>query len=87
MPKHPNKSAPEILTLDEVSAYLQSSKRTVYRLAQGGVLPAFKLGGSWRFRRSELERWIANAEDAARGGRIKSGPELGASSKPDKDAP
>lgn len=48
----------EILTLDEVAAYLKAGKRTVYRFAQNGDIPAFKLGGTWRFRRSELERWI-----------------------------
>jgi excisionase family DNA binding protein len=48
----------EILTLDEVAAYLKAGKRTVYRFAQNGDIPAFKVGGTWRFRRSELERWI-----------------------------
>lgn len=50
----------EILTIDEVAAYLKASKRTVYRLAASGNLPAFKLGGTWRFRRGELDRWIAS---------------------------
>ncbi|MDZ7924044.1 MAG: helix-turn-helix domain-containing protein [Marinagarivorans sp.] len=36
-------------------------KRTVYRLAQKGEIPAFKLGGTWRFRRSELDAWIAES--------------------------
>lgn len=49
----------EILTLEEVAAYLKVGKRTVYRLAQKGDIPAFKLGGTWRFRRSELDQWIA----------------------------
>ena len=49
----------EILTLDEVAAYLKAGKRMVYRLAQQGDIPAFKLGGTWRFRRTELDRWIA----------------------------
>lgn len=49
----------EILTLDDVAAYLKASKRTVYRLTQKGEIPAFKLGGTWRFRHSELDRWIA----------------------------
>lgn len=49
----------EILTLDEVAAYLKAGKKTVYRLAQQGEIPAFKLGGTWRFRRSELDGWIA----------------------------
>lgn len=48
----------EILTLDEVAVFLKAGKRTVYRLAQNGEIPAFKLGGTWRFRRSELDTWI-----------------------------
>lgn len=51
----------EILTLDEVAAYLKAGKRTVYRLAQKSEIPAFKLGGTWRFRRSELDAWIAES--------------------------
>ena len=50
----------EILTIDEVAAYLKASKRTVYRLAANGKLPAFKLGGTWRFRRGDLDKWIAS---------------------------
>ena len=49
----------DILTLDEVAAYLKAGKRTIYRLAAEGKLPAFKLGGTWRFRRSDLDEWIA----------------------------
>ncbi|MBX3670964.1 MAG: helix-turn-helix domain-containing protein [Rhodocyclaceae bacterium] len=59
----------EILTIDEVAAYLKAGKRTVYRLASSGKIPAFKLGGTWRFRRAELDQWIASqigeATDAA----------------------
>jgi excisionase family DNA binding protein len=43
----------EILTMDEVATYLKAGKRTVYRLASSGQIPAFKLGGTWRFRRAE----------------------------------
>lgn len=49
----------EILTLDEVATYLKAGKRTVYRLAAEGTLPGFKLGGTWRFRRSDLDQWMA----------------------------
>lgn len=49
----------EIMTLDEVAQYLKAGKRTVYRLAAERKLPAFKLGGTWRFRRSDLDKWIA----------------------------
>jgi excisionase family DNA binding protein len=57
----------EILTLDEVAAYLKAGRRTVYRLAASGQIPAFKLGGTWRFHRAELDRWIA-ARIGAQGG-------------------
>jgi len=48
----------EILTLEEVAAYLKVGKRTVYRLVAAQELPAFKVGGSWRFRRQEIDQWI-----------------------------
>ncbi|MHB1587267.1 MAG: helix-turn-helix domain-containing protein [Acidiferrobacteraceae bacterium] len=47
------------IPFDEVAVYLKAGKRTVYRLAASGEIPAFKLGGTWRFRRSELDQWIA----------------------------
>lgn len=52
------KAGLDIMTLEEVAAYLRVTKRTLYRLAQEGALPAFKLGGTWRFRREELNQWI-----------------------------
>jgi excisionase family DNA binding protein len=48
----------EILTLDDVVAYLKAGKRTVYRLAASKKIPAFKVGGSWRFSRTEIDLWI-----------------------------
>ncbi len=53
-----NQASDEILTLEEVAAYLKAGRRTVYRLAANGQIPAFKLGGTWRFRRTELDQWI-----------------------------
>ena len=49
----------EILTLDEVAAYLKISKKTVYKLVRSGVLPAFKAGKHWRVPRADLGAWIA----------------------------
>jgi len=48
----------EIFTLDEVAAYLKVGKRTVYRLAAAKKIPAFKVGGTWRFSRQEIDQWI-----------------------------
>ncbi len=47
----------DILTIEEVAQYLRVSERTVYEWAQKGQIPAGKLGASWRFQRSEIERW------------------------------
>jgi len=48
----------QILTLKEVAAYLKLAEKTAYRLASEGKLPGFKAGGSWRFKREDLEVWI-----------------------------
>ncbi|MFM2579813.1 methylation-associated defense system helix-turn-helix domain-containing protein MAD1 [Vibrio fortis] len=50
--------ADQILTLKEVAAYLKLAEKTAYRLASEGKLPGFKVGGSWRFKREDLEAWI-----------------------------
>lgn len=54
--------ADEILTLKEVALYLKLAEKTAYRLAAEGKLPGFKVGGSWRFRRQDIERWITRQQ-------------------------
>jgi PTS system nitrogen regulatory IIA component len=49
----------EILTLEEVAKYLRVSDRTVYEWAQKGEIPAGKIGTVWRFRRCDIEQWVA----------------------------
>ena len=46
------------MTLKEVADYLKLAEKTAYRLAAEGKLPGFKVGGSWRFKRIDLEKWI-----------------------------
>jgi len=52
----------QILTLKEVAAYLKLAEKTAYRLASEGKLPGFKVGGSWRFKREDLEAWIEESK-------------------------
>ena len=59
--------AKDILTIKEVAKYLQVTERTLYRLAQDGKIPAFKVGGSWRFRRADLDRWIKDQTSGSGG--------------------
>ncbi|MDK9736123.1 helix-turn-helix domain-containing protein [Vibrio sp. D404a] len=53
----------QILTLKEVAEYLKLAEKTAYRLASEGKLPGFKVGGSWRFRREDLEAWIQDQKE------------------------
>lgn len=49
---------PEILTVQEVAQFLRVSERTVYEWATAGTIPCGKLGTTWRFKRSEVEKWV-----------------------------
>jgi excisionase family DNA binding protein len=51
----------EILTAKEVGAMLKLSTRQVYELAKDSVnpLPSLRIRTSVRFRRADLEGWIA----------------------------
>jgi excisionase family DNA binding protein len=48
----------EILTIKQVASYLKVTERTIYRLAADKRIPAFKVGGTWRFSRVEIDAWI-----------------------------
>lgn len=48
----------DILTIDEVADYIRVSQRTVYDWAQKGQIPAGKIGTVWRFKKSEITRWL-----------------------------
>ena len=49
----------DIMTLREVAEYLGCAKITVYRLIKRDEFPAFRLNTYLRFRRADIERWIA----------------------------
>ena len=46
------------MTVHDVAVYLKVDEKTVYRLAQRGELPGFKVAGTWRFKRSDIDAWI-----------------------------
>ena len=52
----------DILTIKELSLYLKLAEKTAYRLASDGKIPGLKVGGAWRFRKSEIDRWIIKQE-------------------------
>jgi len=53
-----------VMTVEQVAAYLQVGKRTIYNLAASGDMPAAKIGDQWRFYRPEIDRWLARLSRA-----------------------
>jgi excisionase family DNA binding protein len=45
--------------VEEVSKYLRLHPYTVRRLAKSGKIPAFKVGGQWRFDVQDIEKWTS----------------------------
>jgi excisionase family DNA binding protein len=55
----PKKQAEDgVMTIGDVAAYLKVTDRTIYRLAAANKIPAFKVGGMWRFLKQDIEAWI-----------------------------
>ena len=52
----------ETLTPNEIAKILRIHPFTVTRLAREGKIPAFKVGGIWRFRKDQFEQWIVQQE-------------------------
>jgi excisionase family DNA binding protein len=52
----------QIMTVRELAEYLKIAEKTAYRFALEGKVPAFKVGGAWRFRKAEVDRWIKEQE-------------------------
>lgn len=48
----------DIMTIRDVAEYLKLTEKTAYRLTAEGKIPGFKVGGAWRFRKSDLDGWI-----------------------------
>ncbi len=57
----------ELINIKEAAEYLRLNYMTVYRLAQKRRLPAFKVGGNWRFKRETLDKWMAEQANMENG--------------------
>ena len=55
----------EILTIKELAEHLKVNERTIYRLASAKKIPAFKVGGSWRFSKADIDAWISSQSAAS----------------------
>lgn len=60
----------DVLTIEELSAYLKIPKSTLYKLVREGKIPSQKIGRHWRFRKAAIDIWLeeTRASDTRPGG-------------------
>lgn len=51
-------ATPEVMTVADLAAYLQVSRKAVYKIALAGDVPAAKVGDQWRFQKAMIDRWL-----------------------------
>ena len=56
----------EVMNIRQASQYLGVSRDTLYRYISEGLIPAFKLGNRWKFRKTILDRWMERKMNQAR---------------------
>jgi len=70
---------PAAMTVREVATYLNVDEKTIYRLAKRGEIPGFKVAGTWRFKKDDIDAWIeARKADATSDARDDDAPAGGA---------
>jgi excisionase family DNA binding protein len=48
----------EVMNIRQASQYLGVSPDTLYKYVYQELIPAFKLGNRWRFKKSKLDQWM-----------------------------
>ena len=56
-----------LMTIDEIAKYLRMKKVTIYKHAQEGKIPGFKVGSKWRFKKATVDKWITDKEKSGKG--------------------
>lgn len=52
----------KILTTKELAAYLKLTEVTIYKYANEGKIPGFKIGSRWRFDKEKIDDLLTNDE-------------------------
>ena len=60
----------EVMDIRQASDYLGISADSLYRYASDGLVPAFKLGNRWRFKRSLLDAWMVEQSGGNASGKV-----------------
>ena len=50
--------AREVMNIRQASQYLGVSPDTLYKYVSEDLIPAFKLGNRWKFKKSILDNWM-----------------------------
>jgi len=58
-------SVDDLLTTKQLQELLRVDRITIYRMLKSGRLRGFKVGGQWRFSRSEIETWLREQQSKA----------------------
>ncbi len=53
----------EIMDIHEAAVYLGISEDTLYTYARKHIVPAFRLGNRWKFKRSKVDEWMDQQSD------------------------
>jgi excisionase family DNA binding protein len=57
----------ELMTVKDTAGYLKLNYMTVYKLAHERKIPAFKVGGNWRFKKEILDHWLISQTQNGQG--------------------
>ncbi len=58
--------AGQVMTVDQVAAYLQLNRLTVYRYVREGKIPAAKIGKVYRILRADVDRFLESMKVPAK---------------------
>ena len=61
----------DVMTIDELAAYLKLSKSTLYQFARAGKVPGVKIGEQWRFQKSAIDEWMRSKTTPKANGKAK----------------
>ncbi|MEW6234235.1 MAG: helix-turn-helix domain-containing protein [Candidatus Omnitrophota bacterium] len=67
--KNPSQPAKDTLTHEEAAAYLGIASQTLYDYVSEQKIPFSKVGRKNLFRKSELDNWIEENRNSAKGGK------------------
>lgn len=54
----------EVMDIRQAAEYLGISTDSLYRYASEGLIPGFRLGNRWRFKKSRLDGWMDEQSQA-----------------------